>query len=118
MTNGGLETGLQQDSCPFCAIAKGLAPATIVYQDDEVLAFRDRNPRALVHILVIPRRHIANLYEISEDDQHLLGHLMRTLPVIARSQGLMQGFKTQINSGSAGGQEVFHLHVHLTGAPA
>ncbi|MFB9885966.1 HIT domain-containing protein [Balneatrix alpica] len=103
-------------SCIFCDIAQGRAPAQIFYQDEWILAFADQHPRAPIHILVIPRRHIANLYQISEDDRDLLGHILLKVPQIAHAQGLQAGFKLQVNTGPAGGQEIYHLHLHLTGS--
>ncbi|OGT19893.1 MAG: histidine triad nucleotide-binding protein [Gammaproteobacteria bacterium RBG_16_57_12] len=101
--------------CIFCRIARGEIPAGIVYQDDDMLAFKDINPRARVHVLVIPRLHVASLEDIDESHDSLMARIMRRLPQIAREQGLETGFRTIINTGSGGGQEVFHLHVHLLG---
>ncbi|HFQ13881.1 MAG TPA: histidine triad nucleotide-binding protein [Gammaproteobacteria bacterium] len=101
--------------CLFCRIAAGEIPADKVYEDEQVVAFRDINPKADVHLLVIPRRHIAGLNELEPAHDALIAHIMRLLPALAREQGLESGFRTIINTGRDGGQEVFHLHVHLLG---
>lgn len=103
--------------CLFCKIVRGEIPAKIVYQDDDVLAFNDIRPAAPVHFLLIPKRHIESLLTTTEQDQALLGKMLALVPVIAREQGLEAGFKTAINSGLAGGQEFFHLHLHVLGTP-
>ena len=101
--------------CLFCKIAAGEIPADIVYQDDQVLVFKDINPKADVHLLVIPREHVASLADIAEEHDQLMAYMMRLLPRLAREQGLEHGFRTIINTGRGGGQEVFHLHMHLLG---
>lgn len=101
--------------CIFCQIAAGEAAADIVYQDEQIIAFRDIQPKAPVHLLVIPRRHIENLFDLGPDDQKLMAHLMLCIPKIAKQQGLEAGFRTVTNSGKAGGQEVWHMHFHLMG---
>lgn len=99
--------------CIFCRIASGEAAAEIVYQDEQIIAFRDIQPKAAVHLLVIPRKHIENLYDLGKDDQQLMAHLMLSLPRIAKQQGLDAGFRTITNTGHGGGQEVWHMHFHL-----
>ena len=106
------------DNCVFCRIVAGELPASVVYEDDAIMAFKDRHPEAPVHVLVIPKKHIASLAHLEAEDAGLMGHLMLKLPELAVSQGMVQGFKTRINTGLAGGQEVAHLHVHLTGRPS
>ena len=106
------------DSCVFCRIVAGELPASVVYEDDAIMAFKDRHPEAPVHVLVIPKKHIASLAHLEAEDAGLMGHLMLKLPELAMAQGMGQGFKTRINTGLAGGQEVAHLHVHLTGRPS
>jgi histidine triad (HIT) family protein len=103
--------------CLFCKIVRGEIPAKIVYQDDDVLAFNDIRPAAPVHFLLIPKRHIESLLTTTEQDQALLGKMLALAPSIARELGLAEGFKTAINTGLAGGQEVFHLHLHVLGTP-
>jgi histidine triad (HIT) family protein len=90
-------------------------PATIVYEDERCLAFRDIGPQAPTHILVIPRKEIPSLAEASEDDAPLLGHLLVTARKLAAQLGLANGFRIVINAGPDGGQSVDHLHVHLLG---
>jgi len=100
--------------CLFCRIAGGEIPSTQVYADDEVYAFRDINPAAPQHILVIPRKHISSLNEAGDEDQALLGKLLLAARKIARDQGFAEdGFRTVINTGDQGGQTVFHIHVHV-----
>ena len=106
------------DSCVFCRIVAGELPASVVYEDDAIMAFKDQHPEAPVHVLVIPKKHIASLAHLEAEDAGLMGHLMLKLPELATVQGMEQGFKTRINTGRAGGQEVAHLHVHLTGRPS
>ena len=106
------------DSCVFCRIVAGELPASVVYEDDVIMAFKDQHPEAPVHVLVIPKKHIASLAHLQDEDAGLMGHLMFKLPELAVSQGMAQGFKIRINTGLAGGQEVAHLHVHLTGRPS
>ena len=89
-------------------------PAQIVYEDDQCLAFRDVNPQAPVHVLVIPRKPIATLAEAGSEDQDLLGHLLLVAAQVARQEGL-ESWRTVINSGAEAGQTVFHLHVHVIG---
>lgn len=101
--------------CIFCKIAAGQIPAEVVYQDDQIVVFNDINPRADVHLLVVPRLHVASLYDIDDTHHDLIAHMMKLLPMLARDQGLDTGFRTIINTGKGGGQEVFHLHIHLLG---
>ena len=103
--------------CLFCRIAAGEIPAQVVHQDERVVVFRDINPKAQVHLLMIPRTHLASLNELEAGHDALLGHMLRLLPELARAQGLDDGFRTIINTGKGGGQEVFHLHIHLLGGP-
>ena len=101
--------------CLFCKIIAGDVPADIVYQDDKVLVFRDINPKADVHLLMIPKVHIESLAELNESHNDLMAYMMLKLTEIAHSQGLSGGFRTIINTGAEGGQEVFHLHIHILG---
>lgn len=98
--------------CLFCKIASKDIPTDIKYEDEHIIAFPDINPKADVHLLVIPKLHIINLMDINDENQHIITHLIRKLPVIAENNGL-SGFRTIFNSGKDGGQEVFHLHAHL-----
>lgn len=101
-------------SCLFCRIASGEIPASTVYEDDEVLAFGDINPQAPLHVLVIPRRHIATLNDLHESDQALVGQLVRRAAAIAVEKGFAQrGYRTVFNCNAEAGQTVFHIHLHL-----
>lgn len=101
--------------CLFCKIIAGELPSDQVYNDEYVVVFKDINPKAPVHLLIVPRDHIISLNELEEKHDGLMGHIMRLLPKLAKDQGLHNGFRTIINTGPAGGQVVFHLHVHLLG---
>lgn len=101
--------------CLFCRIVRGEIPSTKVYEDEDVLAFKDIHPQAPVHFLVIPKRHIESLSATTEADAALLGRLLAAVPKIALEQGAKDGFRTIINTGRVGGQEVYHLHVHVVG---
>ncbi|SCZ60968.1 histidine triad nucleotide-binding protein [Thiohalomonas denitrificans] len=101
--------------CIFCKIIAGEIPSDRVHEDDLVVVFRDINPKARVHLLIVPRQHIASLEELGPEHDGLIGHMMRLLPKLAKQEGLETGFRTIINTGKGGGQEVFHLHVHLLG---
>ena len=104
--------------CIFCKIAAKQIPSGIVYDDEEMLCFKDINPAAPVHLLLIPKVHFDSLAHALPEHEALLGKMMMRVPHIAREAGLTNGFKTQINTGKGGGQEVFHLHIHIMGKPA
>ncbi len=101
--------------CIFCKIIAKQIPAERVYEDDKVVVFKDIHPKARVHLLVIPTQHIQSLAHTSETEATLLAHMLLTVANIAKEQGLNNGFRTLINTGVAGGQEVDHLHFHLLG---
>jgi len=103
--------------CVFCKIARGEIPSKKVYEDEDLFAFHDINPVAPVHFMIIPKQHIASLNEADTSHQAILGKLMAKLGELARSQGLTDGFRTIINTGRVGRQEVYHLHVHILGGP-
>ncbi len=104
------------DDCLFCEIIKGEIPSTVVYKDEQVMAFRDINPVAPTHILVIPNKHIPDVNHISEDDKQLMGHLLSVVKTIADEEGITEsGHRLIINTGPDGHQEVFHLHLHILG---
>lgn len=103
------------DDCLFCRIARGEIPSRKVYEDDEVIAFHDIHPVAPVHFMLVPRQHIISLLEAEESQQSLLGRMLLLAARLAREQGLQNGFRTVINSGRGGGQEIFHLHIHVMG---
>ena len=102
------------ENCLFCGIAAGEIPATIVYQDDRVLAFEDVNPQAPFHVLIIPRRHIPTLNDLEHDDEILVGELVTRAARIAKEHGPAQdGYRTVFNCNRGAGQSVFHIHLHL-----
>jgi histidine triad (HIT) family protein len=99
----------------FSKIIDGEIPADFVYQDEHCIVINDLYPKAPVHMLMIPRKPIVNLDDLSEDDQALMGQLMLTIPKVAKQQGLEAGYRTIINTNKGGGQEIFHLHIHILG---
>ncbi|MGH9345024.1 MAG: histidine triad nucleotide-binding protein [Terriglobia bacterium] len=101
--------------CIFCRIAQREIPAKIVFEDKEALAFEDIRPEAPVHLLVIPKRHVDSLADVTTADEGLLGHLLAVAAGLARERKLEAGYRTVINNGAQAGQTVFHLHVHLLG---
>ena len=104
-------------SCLFCRIARGEIPSRKVYEDDEVVAFHDIHPAAPVHLLMVPKEHVDNLMDAHARHEMLLGRMMLLAPRLAREQGATDGFRIVINNGPDGGQEVYHLHVHVLGGP-
>jgi histidine triad (HIT) family protein len=104
-------------ACVFCKIVAGTIPSRKVHEDDRVLAFHDINPWAPVHILVIPKRHIASMEDTTQEDAALLGHMMTVSVQILKSLGVTGGFRHLINTGRDGHQEVPHLHLHALGGP-
>ena len=103
------------DDCLFCEITKGSIPCRKVYEDDELFAFHDIHPVAPVHFMLIPKLHLASLVEAHTNHIELLGKMLLLAPKLAKEQGLNNGFRTVINTGEGGGQEVFHLHIHIIG---
>lgn len=104
------------DDCLFCRILAGEIPAELVYETDAVVAFRDINPQAPTHALVIPRRHIATLDDLGEADRELVGDLYLAAKAIAAEEGIAEtGYRTVINCGEGAGQSVFHVHLHVLG---
>jgi len=102
--------------CLFCKIASREIPATIIYEDEHTVAFRDINPQAPVHVLIIPRQHIASLAELKPEQTSLMGHLLWVCAEIARQEGVeAEGYRVVLNTNRAAGQSVFHLHLHLLG---
>jgi histidine triad (HIT) family protein len=101
--------------CIFCRIARGDAPARIVYQDEDVTAFQDLNPCAPVHILIVPNRHIAGVAHVEPEDTTALGKLFAVARQLAEQEGIVNGYRLVANNGPQAGQSVFHLHVHLLG---
>lgn len=103
--------------CIFCRIVSGEIPAKKIYEDDLVLAFHDINPVAPVHFLVIPKAHVASMAELGAEHEAVMGRVMTVAARLAREQGATDGFRTIINTGRVGRQEVYHLHVHVIGGP-
>ena len=113
------------DNCLFCKIAAKKIPSSIVYEDDDLLAFKDIHPAAPVHLLIIPKVHVATLSECNESHAALLGKMLSLAPKLAADHGCAVsydadgtpggGYKTLVNTGPDGGQEVYHLHMHMIG---
>jgi len=102
--------------CIFCRIAAGEIPAKIVWQDDEILAFHDVDPRAPVHVLIIPRKHIASVNELDDADAPMVGRMYARARDLARELGVAEtGFRLVMNTGPEAGQSVWHIHLHLLG---
>ena len=103
-------------SCLFCRIVAGEIPSKTAYQDDQMVAFHDVNPQAPVHVLIVPRRHIATLNDVGPEDAQLLGAMQRRATAIAAELGLAErGYRTVFNCNAEAGQSVFHIHLHLLG---
>lgn len=115
------------DNCIFCKIAAGQIPSKKIYEDEDLIAFHDINPAAPVHFLIVPRQHVATLADCGEQHAALLGKMLALAPRLAAEQGCgygvdaeakpTGGFKTLVNTGPDGGQEVYHLHMHVIGGP-
>ncbi len=103
------------ESCLFCKIVCGEIPCNKIYEDANVLAFHDIHPAAPVHFMLIPKLHIPSLAEVEDKHRDLLGQIMLLVPKLAQEQGCTDGFRTIINTGHVGGQEVYHLHIHIIG---
>jgi histidine triad (HIT) family protein len=104
------------NSCIFCKIIAGEKPAQIVYQDEQVTAFRDIRPVAPTHVLIVPNHHFDSINDLNEADENLAGHLLTIARQIAKEEGVDEdGYRLIINTGVDGGQTVFHMHVHLIG---
>jgi histidine triad (HIT) family protein len=103
-------------SCLFCDIANGKKPAKIIWQNESLVAFRDINPQAPVHVLVIPRKHIDTLNELADGDSELMGRMIVAAKEIARQEGVaVDGYRLVLNCNRGAGQSVFHIHLHLLG---
>ncbi|WP_251358948.1 histidine triad nucleotide-binding protein [Kangiella sp. TOML190] len=100
--------------CIFCKIIDDEIPSSKVYENEQILVFKDIAPKAPVHLLMIPKKHIPSLAEVTADDSDLLGYMLSKVPEIAKTAGL-KGFRTIINTGKEGGQIVFHIHIHILG---
>jgi histidine triad (HIT) family protein len=104
-------------NCIFCKIVRGELPSRKVYEDDDILAFHDIQPLAPVHFMLVPKKHVATLYEATEADAPALGRILALAGRLAREQGADDGFRTIINTGRVGRQDVKHVHVHVLGGP-
>jgi histidine triad (HIT) family protein len=103
-------------TCLFCRIIRQEVPASVVYEDDDLLAFNDINPQAPTHVLVIPKRHIESLDALQDSDDALIGSMTRRAAAIARERGIAAaGYRTVFNTNREAGQTVFHVHLHLLG---
>lgn len=103
-------------SCLFCKIIAGEIPATTVYEDDQLIAFKDLNPQAPMHVLVVPKRHVATLNDLSAADDGLVGAMVRRAAAIAKDNGCDgPGYRTVFNCNAQAGQTVFHIHLHVLG---
>lgn len=110
---------MDQNQCIFCRIIQRELPAKIVYQDERIVAIEDIHPQAPVHLLLIPRKHIPSLSEMTSDDEPLLGRLLGIAARLARERAVDEtGYRAVINNGTGAGQSVFHLHLHLLGGRA
>ena len=103
------------ENCLFCKIVAGEIPSTKVYEDDKILAFRDINPQAPTHILVVPKTHIQSVSGIDETNSAVVAHIFEVIPKIAAAEGLTNGYRVVSNCGSDAGQTVQHLHFHILG---
>lgn len=103
------------NDCTFCRIARGEAQARVVYQDQDVTAFHDRNPQAPTHVLIIPNAHIESVNDVQADDVDLVGKVFVVARQVAAQEGVAEGYRLVVNNGARAGQSVFHLHVHLLG---
>lgn len=102
--------------CIFCDIVSGKVPSDLVYREEEIIAFRDVNPRAPVHILIVPKKHIPSIREVADDDLPMLARMLKVANEIAKVEGIYNdGYRLVINCGRYGGQLVPHLHIHLLG---
>ena len=103
------------EDCLFCKIAAGDIPSKKLYEDEQVVAFYDIAPQAKVHFLVIPKRHIPRLDQLTEDDRALAGHILYTAQRLAMQEGCAEGFRVVMNCNEKGGQTVYHIHMHVLG---
>ena len=104
------------EDCIFCKIIKKEIPSTIIYEDDKVIAFNDVNPAAPIHILVIPKKHIETLLDVSDQDNELISYVYQIINKIAKEKGFANnGFRVIVNCGKDSGQEVMHIHFHVLG---
>ena len=107
--------GGNMEDCIFCKLANGEIPTDMVYEDDRIACFRDADPQAPVHVLMVPKRHIPSLDDLTEEDSDLMGYMMIKIKDIAAGEGLENGYRAVINCGEDGQQTVKHLHIHILG---
>ena len=105
------------NDCIFCKIVRGEIPSRRLYEDDDMLAFHDINPVAPVHFMIIPKRHVDSLAVVKDSDAPVLGRMMAMAGRLAREAGATDGFRTIVNTGRVGRQDVYHLHIHIIGGP-
>ncbi|HXZ50300.1 MAG TPA: histidine triad nucleotide-binding protein [Usitatibacter sp.] len=103
--------------CIFCRIVRGEIPSRKVYEDDDMLAFRDIHPQAPVHFMIVPKEHVDSLADVDERHARVLGRMLAVAGRLAREQGSPDGFRTIVNTGRIGRQDVYHLHIHILGGP-
>jgi histidine triad (HIT) family protein len=108
---------MSESDCIFCKIVAGKIPSRKVYEDDDMLAFHDINPVAPVHFMIIPKQHVDSLGVVGDEHAAVLGRMMAKAGRLAREQGATEGFRTIINTGRIGRQDVYHLHIHIIGGP-
>jgi histidine triad (HIT) family protein len=112
-----MSSGQAAAECIFCRIARGEIPSKKVYEDEDVFAFHDQRPQAPVHFLIVPKEHVPSLYDAGMAQQRALGKMLALAGELARKEGASEGFRTIINTGRVGHQEVYHLHMHVLGGP-
>jgi len=108
---------VSDSNCVFCKIARGELPSRKVYEDADVLAFHDIQPVAPVHFMLVPKKHVGSMYDLTPDDAPVMGRIMTLAGRLAREQGAGDGFRTIVNTGRVGRREVPHVHVHVIGGP-
>jgi histidine triad (HIT) family protein len=108
---------MSDPDCIFCKIVDGRIPSKKVFENDELLAFHDIHPWAPVHVLIIPKAHVASLAEVNDEHAPVLGRMLALAPKLMKQLGVTNGFRSVINTGADGGQEVYHLHLHAYGGP-
>ncbi len=108
---------MSDPNCLFCKIARGEIPAKKVYEDDDVIAFHDIRPQAPVHFLMVPKEHVATLYDVDTRHHRALGKMLALAGELARKEGATDGFRAIVNTGRVGHQEVYHVHMHVLGGP-
>ena len=108
---------MNQPDCIFCKIVRGEIPSRKIYEDDDMLAFHDINPQAPVHFMIIPKDHVDSLAQVDGRHERVLGRMFAMAGRLAREQGSPEGFRTIVNTGRIGRQDVYHLHIHIIGGP-